>query len=132
MPNYSRQRELIRQNLMSRTDHPTAEMVLEDVKKVLPNISLGTVYRNLTMLSEQGEILRLAMPEGPDRFDGNSRPHAHFLCRRCGGYWDIPISNPDDLIQSLVRDFDGTADTGHVALFGICGKCRKTEAVINV
>ena len=87
---YSRQRESIKENLMNRYDHPTAETVYLDVKKDYPNISLGTVYRNLSLLSEIGEIQKISSSNGPERFDGNPKPHFHFFCRKCGQVTDIP------------------------------------------
>ena len=86
---YSRQRESIKDNLMHRTDHPTADMVYSDIRKVYPNISLGTVYRNLALLSDLGEIQKLTTSDGAVRFDGNTAPHNHFTCRKCGSVLDL-------------------------------------------
>ena len=74
---YSRQRESIKVCLQGRKDHPTADMLYTDVRKEFPNISLGTVYRNLSLLSELGEIKRLTTGDGPDRFDGDTSTHHH-------------------------------------------------------
>ena len=76
----SRQREAIRQCLTGRYDHPTAETVYMSIKDEFPNISLGTVYRNLSLLSDLGEIQKITVSGGPDRFDGNPAPHYH--CNR--------------------------------------------------
>ena len=75
---YSRQRESIKRFLMSRYDHPTADTIYLHVREEFPNISLGTVYRNLSLLTELGEIIKITT-DGPDRFDGNVKPHSHFL-----------------------------------------------------
>ena len=72
---YSRQREAIKDFLMTRKDHPTADVVYENIKKIYPNISLGTVYRNLSLLSEIGEIQKLSNFGGADHFDGLSLIH---------------------------------------------------------
>lgn len=85
---YSRQRESIKRFLLSRYDHPTADTVYLHVKKEFPNISLGTVYRNLALLTELGEILKITT-DGADRFDGHVEPHSHFICRRCHALFDI-------------------------------------------
>ena len=84
MIKYSRQREAIVQYLTGRTDHPSAESVYQALRQTHPNISLGTVYRNLSLLSDLGEIQKITVNEGPDRFDGNPAPHYHFSCRGCG------------------------------------------------
>ena len=75
----SKQRESIKKFLISRYDHPTAETVYMNIKEEFPNISLGTVYRNLSLLADIGEIQKLSTGIGPDRFDGNPKPHYHFI-----------------------------------------------------
>ena len=72
---YSRQRESIKEFLMTRTDHPTADTVYENLRLIYPNISLGTVYRNLSLLADIGEIRKLPSTSGADRFDGRTEPH---------------------------------------------------------
>ena len=84
MIKYSRQREAIVQYLTGRTDHPSAETVYQALRQTHPNISLGTVYRNLGVLEENGQLMRIPMDNGSDRFDPNVVPHYHFLCRKCG------------------------------------------------
>ena len=83
------QRELIRNNLAHRTDHPTADMVYQSIREELPNISLGTVYRNLRFLVDQGDALSLKLGDGKEHFDGNVNPHFHFICTQCGCVDDI-------------------------------------------
>ena len=83
MQRFSKQREAILGNLRSRYDHPTAEMVYMDLKQSFPNLSLGTVYRNLAVLYEAGVILKVgASLDGKERYDGHIQPHAHFFCER--------------------------------------------------
>ena len=89
---YSRQRESIKEFLRSRTDHPTADTVYENLRQIYPNISLGTVYRNLGVLEENGQLMRIPMDNGSDRFDPNVVPHYHFLCRKCGCLQDVPMT----------------------------------------
>ena len=79
---YSRQRELIYQTLMATDQHPTAEMIYNWLKPENPSLSLGTVYRNLNLLADEGSITRMAFPV--ERYDANIRPHPHFQCRGCG------------------------------------------------
>ena len=84
MLKYSRQREAIKTFLAGRYDHPTAETVYLGIKEEFPNISLGTVYRNLSLLSDIGEIQKLSTGIGPDRFDGNPALQLSFICKHCG------------------------------------------------
>ncbi|MCH5274856.1 MAG: transcriptional repressor [Lachnospiraceae bacterium] len=120
---YSRQREEIKAYLCSRTDHPTADNVYTAIRKKLPNISLGTVYRNLTLLAEQGEIVRLHLGDGIDHFDHDTSLHYHFVCKQCGSITDFPLAYgnfPSDISDA---DFTGKIE-GHVTYFyGTCAHC---------
>ncbi len=80
---YSRQREAVKEFLASRIDHPTADTVYTNLREKFPNISLGTVYRNLSLLADMGEIIKITTGDGADRFDGRITPHNHFICRKC-------------------------------------------------
>ena len=90
---YSRQRESIKEYLMSTKEHPTADMVYLHVKQEFPNISLGTVYRNLNLLADIGEIIKISTLNGGDRFDGTTTPHYHFFCTDCGAVLDLDMDN---------------------------------------
>lgn len=120
---YSRQRECIKNYLMSTTEHPTADTVYINVKKEFPNISLGTVYRNLNLLAEYGEIIKISTPDSGDRFDGNTKPHFHFFCTKCGKIIDIPIQEFPDLVQTASRNFNGEIEGCNVFFYGICEDC---------
>jgi len=122
---YSRQREVIKDFLKTRKDHPTADIVYTNVRTQYPNISLGTVYRNLTLLADIGEIQRLRVGDGVDHFDADVSPHYHFVCTKCGSVVDLVMDNIDDIINIAGMNFDGKI-TGHVTYFyGICGNCSK-------
>lgn len=125
MIKYSRQRESIKSNLMSRYDHPTAETVYLDIKREYPNISLGTVYRNLSLLSELGEIQKISTELGPDRFDGNPAPHYHFICKECGCVMDIDLENQDNLDAIASDVFPGTIEGHSVQFYGKCPECMR-------
>ena len=88
---FSHQRERIYQTVLERRDHPTAEMVYQQLKPEMPRLSLGTVYRNLQQMAREG---RLAEVDGPvTRFDAVTRPHTHFQCRFCGALMDLGVYN---------------------------------------
>ena len=126
---YSRQRESILNSLNEKLDHPTAEMVYNCVKKEQPNISLGTVYRNLNQLVEQGVLRRIATPVSGDRFDIRTDSHAHLLCTRCGKVLDLE----DDLISELDRNVMRTTgflvNDRQLLLSGICADCLAAQQV---
>ncbi len=123
MRKYSHQREIILSNLKSRRDHPTADMVYESVRKEQPNISLGTVYRNLALLADDGQILKLSTGNGPDHFDGFVEPHNHFLCRGCGELVDMDFELNDDIVSRASSSFDGEIDGYGLMFYGKCNKC---------
>ena len=122
---FSRQRQLINEFLMTRKDHPTADIVYKNVRRQNPNISLGTVYRNLTLLADNGEINRLNVGDGVDHFDGDTSLHYHFVCRVCGGVTDLD-ADPDqiDSLNALAAaGFEGHV-AGHMTYFyGTCRNC---------
>lgn len=121
--NHSKQRDSILEFLSSRKDHPTADVVYMNVRKQIPNISLGTVYRNLTLLSENGEILRLRVGDGTDHFDADVSLHYHFVCKECGSVLDLPMDNIDYINETAAQNFDGEIQ-GHCTYFyGLCGHC---------
>lgn len=125
---YSRQREAIKEFMMTRKDHPTADVVYMNVRKEFPNISLGTVYRNLTLLSDMGELLRLRVGDGVDHFDATTTPHYHFICNDCGAVTDleIPIMHSIDTVAG--ENFKGRIN-GHVTYFyGTCEHCLKNSS----
>ena len=121
---YSRQRESIKEFLMSRTDHPTADVVYENMKLIYPNISLGTVYRNLSLLADIGEIRKLSSFDGADRFDARTDQHCHFMCTECGAVMDMEISGVEKILKQAASEFGhGQISDYNARFFGICEHC---------
>lgn len=129
MLKYSRQRESIQKFLDCHRCHPTAETVYRGIRQEFPNVSLGTVYRNLNLLADRGEILRISVGNGPDRYDGNARPHYHFICTRCGAVLDLDME-PQFQLETLARQgFAGTIASHETHFFGHCPECcNKTKS----
>ncbi|WP_167957101.1 Fur family transcriptional regulator [Anaerosporobacter faecicola] len=121
---FSRQREAIKEYLASTTCHPTADTVYLNIKKEYPNISLGTVYRNLNLLAEQGEILKISCGDGSDHFDGNVHPHYHFLCKHCGSVLDLRMESIDHINTIASASFPGQIDGHTVYFYGLCEDCK--------
>ncbi len=127
MPRYSRQRESIQDYLNTHRTHPTAEAVYLGLKKKFPNISLGTVYRNLNYLADVGEILRISSVSGPDRYDGNVSPHYHFICTSCGKVLDIDME-PQTMLNELANErFEGVVTNHLTHFFGLCPECKNNK-----
>lgn len=125
--NFSRQREIIYEQVMKYPTHPTAEEVYRSLKSDNPNLSLGTVYRNLNQLSEAGMLLKIPIADGSDRFDGRTDCHYHMICEKCRRVFDVELNCLED-IPKLVK-----AQSGHqitrvtLNLKGICSECLKAE-----
>ncbi len=125
---YSRQREALLDNLSHRYDHPTADMLYESIRAEYPHISLGTVYRNLNLLSEQGRLLKLSCGDGTVHYDYNTSPHYHFYCKSCGRMLDISMSYLED-IDSMVDPEVGRADSHSLIFYGCCKKCSDKKSL---
>ncbi len=123
----SRQRAVVLEELKTVSCHPTARELYDRVRRRLPKISLGTVYRNLDQLCGCGEVCRLAADGGEARFDADTRPHDHVRCVRCGCVADLP-SPPTELHPGELDETAGFEMIGYrIEYLGICPGCRKAE-----
>ena len=122
MKNYSRQREAILKVLGSTTTHPTAAWIYEKVREEIPNISLGTVYRNLAQLSEEGIIRKIPVGDNHEHFDGDTTQHSHFFCKDCEKITDIFIDTEDSRKQ-VEAETGSRVDSGTYTFFGVCKAC---------
>jgi len=110
------------------TSHPTATDLYEVVRKQLPRISLGTVYRNLDQLVDAGEVHRLKMTGRETRFDGDTKPHNHVRCLRCGCVADVHHV-PFDFSAAGIHDLNGFELHGyHLEFTGLCPQCQQTQS----
>ena len=124
---YSRQRESIKASLMNRHDHPTADALYASIREEFPNISLGTVYRNLNLLVELGEIQKLRCGDGADHFDADTRPHYHFMCRECGCIEDLPMEISQEINDLAQEHVHGKIDSHITYFYGVCENCMKKK-----
>ena len=123
MKNYSRQSEAIITVLRSTDTHPTAAWIYTKVREEIPNISLGTVYRNLSALSEAGEILSINVGDGFEHFDGDITPHVHLHCRCCNSIIDAKLES--DPLSKAAKDNNFVPDTTVYVVYGVCKNCIK-------
>lgn len=124
----TRQRDLILKTLRGTKSHPTADWIYEQVKKKMPNISLGTVYRNLGILREMGEIMELNYGSKYSRFDGNPENHYHFVCTVCGAIIDVENCPVEKKLDECVAEKNNVKVFFHRAEFyGICNKCNNQQ-----
>ena len=122
---YSKQRASIKDYLMHTTSHPTADTVYLHIKEEFPNISLGTVYRNLNLLCENGQLLKVPIPGASDRFDHTLGDHAHAYCEVCGSVADVlPQALP--MLQEALKGGCGfQVHQMNLVLEGVCPECQK-------
>lgn len=118
---FSKQRELVLRTVKANLIHPTALEVYGMTREVDPTISMGTVYRNLNLLAEQGKILRIKVPGGADRYDGIIEPHNHAVCTKCGMVMDYNF-NFDDLNSQLEKS-GFKCEELNITVRGTCKNC---------
>ena len=116
------QRKLVRTILKSCCDHPTAETIYNRLKPRYPELSLGTVYRNLAVLAETGQLRRVTLPGQPERYDDPRVFHGHFHCRRCGKITDLDV--PATLPEHIALPGHVTEEC-QVSLCGLCPNCQE-------
>ena len=122
---YSKQRELVMQTVQQLCDHPTAEEIYDKAAQECPNLSLGTVYRNLNSLVEAGRVRRVSIPGKADRFDHTLGDHAHAYCEVCGSVTDVlPQALP--MLQEALKGGCGfQVHQMNLVLEGVCPECQK-------
>lgn len=120
----TRQRQVILEELQSVTSHPTADEVYHMVRERLPKISLGTVYRNLDLLSQHGWIQRIEVSGSQMRFDGNASVHSHVRCLRCGAVADVHYAHALPPLEQaqVATDYELVGQT--LNFTGVCPTCR--------
>lgn len=120
---HSKQRDLILEVVMNSCEHPTADMIYKEVKNKFPNISLGTIYRNLNLLVDLGYIKKISMPNGSDRFDKTTYSHYHFHCNQCDNIFDIESSKFKDLNKIIKKEFNHNVYYHDIVFIGECSNC---------
>ena len=123
----SQQRAAIRSYLQTCSDHPTAAEIHQALIKEYPNLSLGTVYRNLNLLADLGQISRIRCEEGMEHFDCETCDHYHFVCRSCGKILDLPMDIITDLDARAESAGVGSVETHSLLFYGRCSACGTEE-----
>jgi Fur family peroxide stress response transcriptional regulator len=136
---HSAKRDAILNTLRETTVHPGAQWVYNRLKPSIPDLSLGTVYRNLNLFREEGLAVLLGTINGEDRFDGVTESHPHLVCRRCGAVEDIPLADSVAFEKGLAsaltaaiaqpesRIGEGEIDFRRTLFYGLCADCRNGE-----
>ncbi|WP_297197438.1 Fur family transcriptional regulator [Thermanaeromonas sp.] len=123
----TKQKRLILEILRSTKSHPTADWIYDQARKVLPSISLGTVYRNLAILKEDGQIMELSYGSTYSRYDGNPENHYHFVCLKCGRVEDVDIPVRGELEREVEKTGVGDVYYHRLEFYGLCAHCRSSR-----
>jgi Fe2+ or Zn2+ uptake regulation protein len=121
----TKQREAILNVLRSADMHPTADWVYDEVRKVMPNISKGTVYRNLKILREDGKISELNLSGTISRYEGNQENHYHFRCEKCGRVFDLEEPVNKELDEKIAKNTGFKVSYHQLEFRGVCKGCQK-------
>lgn len=125
MKRHTIQAALVLETVNKLQSHATADEVYQEIVREHPHISRGTVYRNLNRLAQAGEIRKIELAGGADRFDHLCQDHCHVRCEKCGRVFDVDMDFVSGLEQNI-RDPRGFRFNGYDIIFrGICPECRK-------
>ena len=123
-----RKRNAILNYLQNTKAHPSAETVYADLKQQIPDLSMGTVYRNLNLFRQQGLASVIATVRGVERFDANTDPHVHFICSNCDGVSDLmQMQIPQSLNDQAESHSGGKVCQCSLSFTGLCSQCAKEE-----
>lgn len=126
---HSKKRDAILNCLRETDAHPSAEWVYSRLKPQIPDLSLGTVYRNLALFKETGEAISLGTVMGLERFDGRTDPHIHFVCTRCGRILDLPgIQVPPCLTEQAGKILGAPVEVTRLTFYGACAQRAANRA----
>ena len=119
-----RKRDAILDYLRQSKAHPSAETIYTDLKPQIPDLAMGTVYRNLTHFKQQGLVSSVATVSGVERFDGNTAPHVHFICTDCDAVIDLhEMEVPESLSSAAERCCGGQVSGCQLSFTGVCRTC---------
>jgi len=126
---YSFKREEIYRTICSTKSHPSAEWVYMQLKPKIPDLSIGTVYRNLAAFKSEGKVASVGVVNGQERFDGNITPHTHFVCDQCGEVIDIEsVGYDESAAPRIFEEYGAVVDSYRLTFHGKCKECAAEAA----
>ena len=125
MERRSTRRDTVLDILKSTVQHPTAAWIYENARKKIPNISLGTVYRNLADLQENGDIIAITTGDGTVHYDARVTDHAHFYCNCCHSVIDVFLDSADDINVKAENQLGCKVIRQQIVFYGCCKNCKK-------
>lgn len=126
---YSKKREAILDAIRSTDIHPSADWVYRTLRPAFPDLSLGTVYRNLARFKEEGLVVSVGTVQGQERFDAIVTPHTHFICRTCGAVMDLPGMKAEENLDldRIARQHGVEIDHSELVFYGTCPGCSPKD-----
>ena len=122
---FSRKRQAIYDAMLQSLEHPSAEMIYQILKPEYPDLSLGTVYRNIKGMVESGDVICVGHVDGKERYDAHVHPHAHLVCLGCGSVVDIEITEPmARQVETVARENGIEMDLRSLHFAGLCYECK--------
>ena len=123
-----RKRNAILEYLRNTTSHPSAETIYTDLKQEIPDLSMGTVYRNLNLFKQQGLVSSVATVKGVERYDANTDAHVHFICEGCDDVIDLhQMEIPTSFTEDVEKFIGGKVGTCNVSFTGTCKACLENS-----
>lgn len=130
MKRHSKKRQAIFDLLKSTKEHPSAESIYRQLKPIYPDLSMGTVYRNLKEMKEEGLIASVAVVNDRERFDGRTDQHTHILCSECGKIADLEgFALPADMLSHAEEESKISISYTKLQFIGVCDACRQAHEV---
>ncbi len=128
---YSKKREAILEAIRSTDTHPSADWVYQTLRPVFPDLSLGTVYRNLARFKEEGLVVSVGTVNGQERFDAVVSPHTHFICRTCGAVLDLPGLRAEENLDldRIAREYGVEIDNNEKIYYDRCSECSPKDKI---
>jgi Fur family peroxide stress response transcriptional regulator len=129
---HSKKRDAILEAVKATVSHPGARWVYEQLKPSIPGLSLGTVYRNISLFREEGDLVSVGVVKGEERFDARTEPHPHFVCTKCGKIIDLPLLENGKFEKAIEAGMREEAVPGNpridyrkTVFYGLCGNCKE-------
>ena len=131
MTRKSKQKETILRIMKNTNSHPTADWVYERVKEEIPSISLGTVYRDLKLLKQEGEISEVSFVDTLSRFDGNTQNHYHFRCQQCSRIFDVGEPANEEIDKEVAQRTGFRISHHKLEFYGLCQRCQSSNLLVG-
>jgi Fur family peroxide stress response transcriptional regulator len=125
----SRKRDAMLELMRSTKCHPSADWVYRNIREQYPDVSLGTVYRNLNQLTEEGFIKSVGVVKGQERFDARMEPHSHFVCNHCGAVIDLPNCVSEEILAPLGEEYGFVEQSYELHIYGLCKSCTEKKVI---